>query len=147
MGSFGKISCPSLKVFFFIFSFQLKVDSDEYFSFFMLCIAYQRIDFIKTFELFELKDIELTTEHVGLLSAFSARDGATRDMLPDNLEGKMIELTDESKKKLDFFLDITRPHDRNTPAFKWDEVRKFVMRFCHRIKKSDNEFLPQVNTL
>ena len=124
-------------------SFQL-AESDEYISFFLLCIAYQRIDFLEAFDLFKPKKIKLTVEDMESLYGFSVRDAATRDLLPEDLEEKAIGISDEARDRLSLFFKITRPHNFEKPAFKWEESRKFVYEFCERIQKSDDEFLPQV---
>ena len=125
------------------------MDSDEYFSFFMLCIAYQRIEFLKTFKLFKPKEIKFTFKDLEVLYAFGYRDGKSKELLSEDYQNGASDADAATFNKLEIFAKMTRLHKSNdlkktSNSIKMETSREILKRFSKRIQKSPESFFPKV---
>ena len=79
----------------------------------MLCIAYQRIDFLKAFKLFKPKEIEFTFKDLEILYAFGYRDGKSKELLSADYQKGAKGADAETFNKLKIFTQMTRLHKSN----------------------------------
>ena len=106
----------------------------------MLCLAYQRIDFLKLFKMFKPKEIEFTFKDLEMLYGFSHRNGKTRELFPEELKTEQAD--NNIIQKYELFTMMTRPHDLSKPIVPMKESRKFTNDLSSRIRKSKH-FFPQ----
>ncbi|XP_066936674.1 transient receptor potential cation channel subfamily M member 4-like [Clytia hemisphaerica] len=120
---------------------ELTIESDDFFAIFMLCIAYQRMNFLEHFNLFKPKKIKFNFEDLEILYGFGAHDGNTKSLLREEFEKGW---KDADIPKLKLFTEMTRLNKHSHAAVTMEHSRNILLRFCKRICKSEQTFLPKV---
>ena len=125
-----------------LFLFQLAPDTNEYKSFCLLCLAYQRVDFLKKFDLLNSR-IRFTFQDLELLYGFSIHDGGTRELLRRELQNSQPLDDTVYFDQLQLFTKMARLCKSNRAKVPMETSRQTLRRFCYRIRKSEN-FFPTV---
>ena len=104
----------------------------------MLCLAYQRVDFLKQLNLFKPKRIGFGAKHLEILYGFSTTRNTLHLDFPND---RQFTADINIFKKLNLFTTMTKLE--TSDAVDLEDKRKKLNEACYRIKKSDS-FLPKV---
>ena len=119
------------------------MESNEYFSLFLLCLAYQRTNFIEEYFQTHLKQIQLHFSDIEVLYGFGFNDGKSREILEPYFENGFKQIDEKTDERLGLFNAMTGRCKSIKSAVDMISVRNALNALCKKMQKTEF-FFPKV---
>uniref|UniRef100_A0A7M5V598 Ion transport domain-containing protein n=1 Tax=Clytia hemisphaerica TaxID=252671 RepID=A0A7M5V598_9CNID len=123
---------------------QIHVESSEYFSLFMLCLAYQRVNFIEEYFQTHLNQLQISFNDIEVLYGFGFNDGKSQEILEPYFENGFKQTDDKTTERLGLFNAMTGRSSLVKSAVDMISVRNALNVLCKKIQKTEF-FFPVVD--
>ena len=130
-----------VKLFKIMLLFQMDEASMEYRSLFMLCLAYERVEFIETFFNNSLHEMEISFSELELLYGFGYVDGKSWELLKDFYYDNSKKIDEATHENMQLCIKLTN----SRRVINMETSREALNDYCERIRKSQC-FFPQVKS-